>query len=67
MKPRPWKTIALPDLDLPPAVAHELSWWLHGLALEFDLHYQDEIRSHIQWEDNQRDELDALFDEGLED
>ena len=57
------KTITLPDVDLPPEVAHELSWWLFGLAHEFDMHYQDEIRTHLEWVSAQRDELESLSDE----
>ena len=57
------KTITLPDVDLPPAVAHELSCWLYGLAHEFDMHYEDEIRTHLEWESEQRDEQESLSNE----
>lgn len=66
MTPREWRTIGLPDIDLPPAVAHEISGWLFGLAHEFDMRYQAEIRAHLEWESDQRDELDSLFDEETE-
>lgn len=63
MKPRSQITMTLPEVELPPEVAHEISWWLYGLAHEFDRRYQDEIRAHIQWEDNQRNRLNEQFDE----
>jgi hypothetical protein len=64
---RRMKTITLPDVDLPPEVAHELSWWLFGLAHEFDMHYQDEIRTHLERVSAQRDELESLSDEEVSD
>ena len=55
----------LPLGSLSSEAASAISSWLFGLAHEFDLHYQDEIRSRIQYEDEQRDRLDELSDEEI--
>lgn len=64
MKPeKDFVTIKLPLGNLSPEAPSAISSWLFGLAHEFDMHYQDEIRSRIQYEDEQRDRLDELSDE----
>ncbi len=54
MKNKTQITIPLPPVPLPAEVAYTLSGWLYGLAHEFDMAYQDEIRSHMEWLDEQR-------------
>ena len=67
MKSKSEMIIKLPKLNLPPEVAHTISCWLYGLAHEFDLSYSEEIRSHMQWMDNQRDLQEEYGVDGLGD
>jgi len=58
--------ISMPVLS--PKAAYTLSNWLFGLAQETDLYYADEIRSHMQRLDNERErKLDKEYTERLDD
>ena len=45
----------IPTPILSPEAAYTLFNWLNELAHEVEFHYGAEIRSYLQWLDNQRD------------
>lgn len=47
--------VEIPTPVLSPEAAYTLSNWLHELAHEVEFHYGAEIRSYMQWLENQRE------------